>query len=92
MKRTIYLTLSAFLGLLVSGIVHAIVEIVYLAWAVKNNKPVTWHTYGGRFPCSLHPILFWGLPIAGIIGGFFTGRIWWRWVYVEGRHWRRRKQ
>lgn len=90
MKRAIYLTLTAILGLLLSGIAHAVIEMTYLAWAVRNGHPVTWHFYLGRFPCALHPVLFYGLPLAGVVGGFFTGRVWWRWVYVQGRHWRYR--
>lgn len=93
MKRAFYLFLTSVLGLLVSFIVHALIEIMDLTWVVHNNHDFTWHYYlGGHFPCALPPVLFYGLPVLGIVGGLLIGRVWWRWVYVEGRHWRRRKQ
>lgn len=89
LKRTIYLLLAALLGLLLSGIAHAVIEIVSLNTAVNNASPVVWRHYlDGAFSCSLPPVAFYGLPVLGIVGGFLTGRVWWRWVYVEKRSWR----
>lgn len=90
MKHAIYLILATILGVLLSGIAHAVIEILYLNNAISGNSPVVWRYYlNGAFPCSLPPILFYGLPVLGIIGGFLMGRTWWRWVYVEGKHWRK---
>lgn len=92
MKHTVYLALTVLLCLLLSLIAHAVIEILYLGTAVRNDNPVVWRYYlHSQFPCALPPILFYGLPIFGIVGGFLIGRIWWRWVYVEGRQWRNRK-
>ncbi len=92
MKHTIYLILTTILGMLLAGIAHAVIEIVYLNTAVNNANPVVWRYYlNGAFPCSLPPIVFYGLPVLGIVGGFFTGRVWWRWVYREGRRWRKKR-
>ncbi len=89
MKRTFYLGLTTVLGLLLAGIAHAVIEVVYLNNALSGDNPVVWRSYvNGAFACSLHPVVFYGLPVLGIIGGFFTGRVWWRWVYVEKRTWR----
>lgn len=90
MKHVIYLILTTILGLLLFGIAHAVIEMIYLRTALRNDYPIVWHFYlQGRFPCALPPILFYGIPVLGIIGGFLIGRVWWRWVYVEHRRWNR---
>lgn len=62
---------TVYLGLtvLLGGMVGLLVHI-FLA-AVNPGYPVIgWATYI--------------LLALGMIGGFFIGRVWWRWVYVEG--------
>lgn len=92
MKHIFYLFLTTVLGLLLALITHAVIEILYLNNAVSGNSPVVWRYYlNGAFPCSLPPFVFYGLPVLGIVGGFLTGRVWWRWVYIEGRRWRKKR-
>lgn len=77
-KKVIYLILCIILGILLSFLLHAFMEFKYLEWAMNNNHTIVW--YGG---CALHPALKIGLLLAGIIGGFFLGKFWWRKVYIE---------
>lgn len=79
-KHVIYLASATLLGVLLSVIVHVIVEAIYLQWADQANKIVTW--YGG---CSLHPVIQVGLVVLGAVGGFFLGRMWWQYVYIDRR-------
>lgn len=81
-KRIIYLYLSTVMGLLVGIIVWAVAEIKYIIWSLNNGTyPVSdWNT-------QLMTILLW---IAFAIFGYLVGLWWWRIVYVEHRHWRRR--
>ena len=84
LKKTIYLFLATILGVLLSFLIHAFIEICYLSWARGQNLAVTF--YGG---CALPPALQIGLVIIGAVGGFFLGRYWWRKIYIE-RAWVRK--
>lgn len=77
-KKTVYLAASVVLGLLLSLIAHALIEMAYLGYMAGQGKAVTF--YNG---CALPLAFSIGLFILGGIGGFFLGRFWWRLVYVE---------
>lgn len=87
-KKVIYITLATILGILLSFILHAVIEILVL----NNSNEIIWYTHFGRGLCALHPTISYGLWLMGIIGGFLLGRIWWRIVYIEKRHWRFNKK
>jgi hypothetical protein len=78
LKKAIYLSASTILGVLLSFIVHAFIEIRYLRWAESHGRSVIF--YGG---CALPPALRIALLLLGIVGGFLLGRFWWRKVYIE---------
>lgn len=78
LKKVVYLFSATILGVLLSIIAHALIEISYLSWAYKHNYIVTF--YGG---CALPPVLQAALWVAGVVGGFLLGRWWWRMVYVD---------
>jgi len=84
MKKAIYLIASSFLGLLLSIIAHALIEINYLKFTDPNK--VVWASILGNGNCALPFYFQIGLPLLGIIGGYFLGRFWWRVVYIEKRH------
>lgn len=85
-KKFVYLTAATILGFLLSIILHALVEIVYLYWAGSQGWIVIF--FNG---CALPPIFSYILLILGGIGGFFLGRFWWRLVYIE-RFWEKNKK
>lgn len=78
LKRVIYLSSATILGIILSFIAHALIEIGYLRWAERQNLTVPF--YNG---CALLPVLQIALLVSGIIGGFFLGRFWWRKIYIE---------
>ena len=80
-KHAVYLVATTVLGILLSLIAHAVIETMVLNYAQETGRRITW--YGG---CALHPAIQIGLLVAGAVGGFFLGRFWWRWVYVD-RKW-----
>lgn len=89
LKRMIYLGMTTLLGIMVSYLAHAIIEIWYLDWALKNGKPITWTYHFGKGLCALVPGVHYGLFALGAVGGYFLGVMWWKWVYVEGKRWKR---
>jgi len=78
LKKVIYLMASVILGILLSFIAHALIEIGYLRWVLNHGQVAPF--YGG---CALAPWLQVVLLGIGIIGGFFLGRFWWRKIYIE---------
>jgi hypothetical protein len=84
-KKVIYLSASIVLGVLLSLIVHVLIEINYLSWALKHGQEVK--LYG---VCAFHPILQSAFWIVGVIGGFFVGKFWWVKVYIA-RAWEKKK-
>lgn len=83
-KKVIYLFSSTILGILLSLLAHAFIEMGYLRWAENQNLIVVF--YNG---CALLPILQIVLLAVGAISGFFMGRFWWQKIYVE-KVWRKR--
>lgn len=86
-KKIIYIGLAMFLGLLLSLITHAFIEMYLIIQLLE----------AGRVPFAygqhefLPPFLSFILTIIGLAFGYVAGVRWWRWVYVEKRHWIFRK-
>lgn len=78
LKKAIYLFSAIILGILLSFITHAFIEIGYLRWAESRNMTVIF--YNG---CALLPLFQVLILLFGAIGGFFLGRFWWRKIYIE---------
>jgi H+/Cl- antiporter ClcA len=85
LKKVIYLISSTILGLFLSYLAHAFIEINYLNWMDNRGEAVSF--YGA---CALWPPLQIGLWLFGALGGFFLGRFWWRKLYVE-RFWLKKR-
>jgi len=82
-KHRIYLFLSALLGLLLSILFWAAVELKFVSWSVSQGVVVLDY-WASPFVLGL-------IMIGGIILGSIAGVRWWQIVYVEKRHWRMRK-
>ncbi|MBW6440844.1 hypothetical protein K0B03_02310 [Patescibacteria group bacterium] len=82
MKKEIYIFLFIILGILLSFLLHALIEISYinLLWTnyerygmnLKFSQLYTIHTIG--------TIIILGV---GIIFGFIQGKFWWKKIYIE---------
>ncbi len=77
-KKITYLFLYLILGAILSFLIHAFIEINYLRWAESKNTIVVF-AGGCALPVWLQAVIF----LAGLIGGYYPGRFWWRKLYVE---------
>lgn len=80
-KKTIYIILAIILGLFLSFIVHAGIEIFYINHLLE--KEVLPQPSSLTHQCYLPSFLQIILLLAGLLGGYFLGRFWWRKVYIE---------
>lgn len=80
MKKSIYIILATVLGVLLSFILHAIIEGAYIAYAVRRGIVLAPYLNGA---CFLPSWLTLGLVLIGIIGGAALGFWWWDIVYVK---------
>ena len=82
-KKAVYLLSTMVLGILLSFLVHAAIEMNYLNWLASRGEVARFYS-----SCVLPPLLQGTLWLGGIIGGWFLGQYWWRKVYIE-RFWAR---
>ena len=80
MRKIIYVILAAFLGFLLSFILHAVIEGGYIMYAINRGLILTPFLNGA---CFLPPWLSLGLAIFGIIGGAGLG--FWRLSADKGK-------
>ena len=79
MKKVFYIFLWVVLGLILSFILHGVIEIIYLHWAEKNNVVVNW-ILGGS--CTLPLWLVVLLPVVFTILSVWCGLVAWRKIYI----------
>ncbi len=75
-KKIIYIVLGMVLGLLLSFVIHAVIEIFYINWLLAEE--ILPRPGSLTHQCFLPSWLQIALPLAGLIGGFFLGCFWWR--------------
>ena len=83
--KPLYLFATTILGLLLSFIIHGLLEMFYLS----SDRAITWNSYLGK-SCALPLWLQIGLLVVGIAGGLYVGTRWYKIVYIEKRHWRKK--
>jgi len=86
MKKTVYVILALVLGLLLSFILHAALEIGYIVYAARAGITLVPYLNGS---CFLPPVLALGMAVLGILGGLGLGFWWWDLVYVKKRRWKK---
>ena len=85
MKRTVYITAWIILGLVLSFIGHALIEMSYINYALGHGITPVNHTAFGLGYCALPIWLQSLLIVLGITGGITAGNYFWRIIYVEKR-------
>jgi len=80
MKKIAYIFLTAILGLLFSLIIHAIIEIILIALALRQNIILTANLNGS---CFLPNWLNFSLTLFGLGLGLGLGFRWWKIVYKK---------
>lgn len=85
--HALYLALSVAFGVLMSFLLHVLLEMLYLNAAESSGRlgDIVWTTHFTFGSCALPPLLQYALIVLGMVGGLLLGRVWWRWIYVEHR-------
>ena len=81
--KLFYIIATTFLGILISFIMHGLIEMLYLKILSDQGRSVNWTSYFGVKSCALPIYLQIGLLLAGVIGGFYLGIYWWKKVYEK---------
>lgn len=81
-KKTIYILLFVVLGVIVSGLLHAGVEIAFMKLLIRDfdKYGLSWYTWQ-----IVHAIGSITILSLGIFVGYKQGRYWWDVVYVNGK-------
>lgn len=84
-KRIIYVVLFTLLGIMVSFLIHAGIEIPVIFLLLKDfdrySLGLTWDQW-----YMIHHIGAVLLFILGVVGGFSQGRHWWEIIYVQKKY------
>ena len=84
MKKYFYYGLFTVLGILVSTIIHALIEIPVIRLLLSNfnrfGLGLTWREW-----YVIHDVVGTLLFILGAYLGFLQGKRWWRIIYIEKR-------
>ncbi|MFA6105371.1 MAG: hypothetical protein WC725_02100 [Patescibacteria group bacterium] len=86
LKKYFYIFSWVVLGLMLSFLAHAIIEIKMIEYALRKNIILYNYTAFGSGYCVLPTVVQFTLIATGVIGGFLAGRYFWRVIYVERRY------
>ncbi|OHA09374.1 MAG: hypothetical protein A3B37_02310 [Candidatus Sungbacteria bacterium RIFCSPLOWO2_01_FULL_59_16] len=89
MKRTVYIAAFALLGVLLQFVAHALIETWYIGLLIADfpryGFGFSWETWE-----RIHRVLSGVFFVAGLFFGFFSGRFWWRKIYIK--RWREQRE
>jgi len=84
-KRTLYIALFTLLGVMVSFLIHAVIEIPVINLLVsdfdKYSLGLTWREW-----YLVHHVASAVLLLVGITLGYLQGKRWWKVIYIERRY------
>jgi hypothetical protein len=79
LKKVLYLTLSIILGLILSFLIHGIIEISYINYSLSRGVILKPSALTSK--CYLPSLLQIFLIFAGLFGGYILGQKWWTKIY-----------
>lgn len=85
MKKAFYIGSFTLLGVIISFLVHALIELPAL-YLVANHYDLYGSSWWWQHWEALHGGGSLALLILGTVGGFWQGWYWWRVVYIENRY------
>lgn len=84
-KRIVYILLFVVLGIIISFIIHALIELPILRLLTKDFDKygfgLTWAQW-----YSIHYLGSIILLLLGIVTGYLQGKYWWRIIYIEKKY------
>lgn len=84
MKKIFYVAAFGFLGLIVSTLLHGVVELFALDLIFSNPTRFS-NTFWWQEWYTIHAVVGGALWIFGLVGGVYLGVRYWRIIYVEGK-------
>lgn len=81
-KKQVYIGAWIVLGILLSTIIHAGLEIFYINLLVSNFKKYSFGLSWDQLVLT-HHILSVALLLMGIVFGFLSGKLFWRKIYKQ---------
>ena len=91
LKKCVYISLFAILGVLCATLIHGVVEVLYiqllLADFERYGLGLSWEVW-----IYIHNVLAMALWIFGFVFGLYFGSYWWQVIYVRHDYpWRKEK-
>lgn len=85
MKRTIYIISFTILGVLAQFLAHALFELWYIALLTADfaryGLGLSWDAW-----FFIHHVATAVFFVGGFLGGYFSGKYWWRIIYMEKKY------
>lgn len=85
MKRTIYIILFIILGVFAQFLAHALLELWYIALLATDfaryGLGLSWDAW-----FLIHHIATAVLFTGGVLGGYLSGKYWWRVIYIDKKY------
>ena len=82
-KRTVYLLFAMLLGMILGDIAYDLLEVSFLSSLIAESGSRL-IVYGKDF-FALRPLPEIVFDLAGVLGGYYAGKSWWRIIYIEDR-------
>jgi len=87
MKKIIYIILVVILWALIGLILFGLSTLALIKiYPFIKSGIIFW----GYIYSPIPEYILWLFVLVGGISGYFVGLKWWKWVYIEHKHWRNR--
>jgi len=84
MKKKIYILAFIFLGFQIQFLIHSFVEQNYIYFLLKDFDTFSFGMTWAEI-YAVHHILTIFLLVAGVSLGYWQGKYWWKYIYLDKR-------
>lgn len=81
-KKIVYIAAFTALGILLGFVFHGLIEIYYIKLLLSDFSGYSFGlSWGGLF--AVHKVFSAATLLGGVAFGFFSGRFWWKYIYID---------